>query len=95
MRLGIFETRADRHMGHSNPSVANRDRHQLEGQLVEDGAQLDAYLRGAITGKVVALPIGAQMEAHAAPRRRRGDRRDRELKIRPGGHDDGGGDGKE
>ena len=53
---GISETRADRYMGHSNPSVANRYRHQLEGQLAEDAARLDEYLSGATAGRVVKLP---------------------------------------
>jgi integrase len=52
---GIPETRADRYMGHSNPSVANRYRHQLDGQLLEDAATLEAYLSGVKAGKVVAL----------------------------------------
>jgi integrase len=52
---GISETRADRYMGHSNPSVQARYRHQLEGQLTEDAKRLDEYLTGAVTGKVVAL----------------------------------------
>jgi integrase len=52
---GISETRADRYMGHANPSVQNRYRHQLEGQLAEDAARLETYLEGATTGKVVAL----------------------------------------
>ncbi len=55
---GVSETRADRYMGHANSSVANRYRHQLEGQLAEDAARLDAYLDGAGAGKVVALPTG-------------------------------------
>lgn len=63
---GISETRADRYMGHSNPSVANRYRHQLEGQLAEDAARLDEYLRGATAGKVVPLPTGAQTGAREA-----------------------------
>jgi hypothetical protein len=42
-------------MGHANPSVRARYRHQLEGQLVEDAARLDDYLGGAPGGKVVAL----------------------------------------
>jgi integrase len=66
---GISETRADRYMGHSNPSVANRYRHQLEGQLAEDAARLDAYLVGATVGKVVQLPTGAQTGAHEAQTR--------------------------
>jgi integrase len=60
---GISETRADRYMGHANPSVANRYRHQLAGQLADDAARLDEYLRGASAGKVVpmtaALPVVA------------------------------------
>ena len=52
---GISETRADRYMGHSNPSVANRYRHQLEGQLAEDADRLEAYLAGSVAGKVVPL----------------------------------------
>jgi integrase len=56
---GVSETRADRYMGHANPSVANRYRHQLEGQLAEDAARLDAYLSGAAAGEVVQLPTGA------------------------------------
>jgi integrase len=52
---GISETRADRYMGHANPSVQARYRHQLEGQLAEDASRLEAYLAGATAGKVVAL----------------------------------------
>ena len=63
---GISETRADRYMGHSNPTVANRYRHQLEGQLVEDAERLDAYLRGAVSGRVVSLSAGAHGGAHVA-----------------------------
>jgi integrase len=66
---GISETRADRYMGHSNPSVANRYRHQLEGQLAEDAARLDVYLVGASDGKVVQLPTGAQSGAREAQTR--------------------------
>jgi integrase len=66
---GVSETRADRYMGHSNPSVANRYRHQLEGQLAEDAARLDAYLAGALAGKVVQLPTGAHPGAHEAQTR--------------------------
>jgi integrase len=57
---GVSETRADRYMGHANSSVANRYRHQLEGQLAEDAVRLDAYLEGAMAGKVVALPTGTR-----------------------------------
>lgn len=52
---GISETRADRYMGHSNPSVQARYRHQLEGQLTEDASRLEDYLTGSTAGKVVAL----------------------------------------
>jgi integrase len=52
---GISETRADRYMGHANPSVQARYRHQLDGQLAEDAARLEAWLAGAAAGKVVAL----------------------------------------
>ena len=53
-------------MGHANPSVANRYRHQLEGQLAEDAARLDDYLSGAVGGKVIQLPTGAHTGAQAA-----------------------------
>jgi integrase len=56
---GISETRADRYMGHANPSVQARYRHQLEGQLDDDAASLDAYLSGSSAGKVVAIPAVA------------------------------------
>ena len=56
---GISETRADRYMGHSNPSVQARYRHQLEGQLAEDAARLESYLSGSASGKVVALQADA------------------------------------
>jgi integrase len=64
----ISETRADHYMGHSNPSVANRYRHALPGQLAEDAERLDAYLDGATAGKVVAL-TGAHTGAQAAQSR--------------------------
>jgi hypothetical protein len=35
--------------------VQARYRHQLEGQLAEDAARLEDYLRGAVSWKVVAL----------------------------------------
>jgi integrase len=63
---GISETRAGRYMGHSNSSVANRYRHQLEGQLAEDAARLDEYLTGASSGRVVPLPTGARSGAREA-----------------------------
>jgi integrase len=53
--IEISETRADRYMGHSNPSVQARYRHQLEGQLAEDAKRLDDYVAGAVEGKVVAI----------------------------------------
>lgn len=52
---GISETRADRYMGHANPSVQARYRHQLEGQLDEDAQRLEAWLAGTTAGKVFAL----------------------------------------
>ena len=56
---GISETRADRYMGHSNSSVARTYRHQLEGQMAEDAKAVDAYLSGAVAGKVVPLAAAA------------------------------------
>jgi len=53
---GVSETRADRYMGHSDGSVQRRYRHQLAGQLAEDAARIEAWLQGAVEGKVVALP---------------------------------------
>jgi integrase len=50
---GVSETRADRYMGHSNHSVANRYRHP--SQYIEDAARLDEYLSAAETGKIVSL----------------------------------------
>jgi integrase len=52
---GISETRADRYMGHANPSVQARYRHQLDGRLAEDAARLEEWLAGSRAGKVVAL----------------------------------------
>lgn len=63
---GISETRADRYLGHSNPSVANRYRHQLKGQLAEDAWTLEAYLSGTVAGRVITLPTGAHTGAHQA-----------------------------
>jgi integrase len=63
---GISETRANRYMGHSDPSVQARYRHQLEGQLAEDAARLDEYLTGAAAGKVVPILTGAQTGAQRA-----------------------------
>ena len=56
---GISESRADRYAGHSDGRVANRYRHLLPGQLAEDAKTLNAYLTGAATGNVIALPTGA------------------------------------
>ena len=58
----------------SSPSSAagsgsTRYRHQLEGQLAEDAARLDAYLTGAADGRVVPLPTGAQSGAREAQTR--------------------------
>ncbi len=53
---GISETRADRYMGHSDGSVQRRYRHQLAHQLREDAERLEAWVQGAIEGRVVALP---------------------------------------
>jgi hypothetical protein len=50
---GVSETRADRYMGHSVHSVANRYRHPR--QFAEDAARLDEYLSGAEAGTVVPL----------------------------------------
>jgi integrase len=55
---GISETRADRYIGHANPSVQGRYRHQLDGQLADDAARLEAYLAGVQADKVVALTVG-------------------------------------
>jgi integrase len=66
---GISETRADRYMGHANPSVARRYRHQLEGQLAEDASRLDEHLTGATSGKVVPLPTGAHSGTQSAETR--------------------------
>jgi integrase len=52
---GVSETRADRYMGHANPSVQARYRHQLDGQLAEDATRLEEWLAGSRAGKVVAL----------------------------------------
>jgi integrase len=52
---GVSGSRADRYMGHSDGSVAGRYRHQLPGQLAEDAKLVDAYLAGAVAGKVVAI----------------------------------------
>jgi integrase len=50
---GVSEARADRYMGHANPSVSARYRHQLDGQLAQDAETLENYLAGAMSGKVV------------------------------------------
>jgi hypothetical protein len=42
-------------MGHANPSVQARYRHQLEGQLDEDARRLEEWLAGLRAGKVVAF----------------------------------------
>lgn len=43
-------------MGHSDGSVQRRYRHQLEHELREDAERLEAWVHGAIEGKVVPLP---------------------------------------
>jgi integrase len=55
---GVSADRADRYMGHSSGSVASRYRHLLPAQMQEDRRMLDAYLAGAVTGKVVPLAVG-------------------------------------
>jgi integrase len=52
---GISADRADRYMGHSSGGVASRYRHLLPAQMVEDARRVDAYLAGAVSGKVVPL----------------------------------------
>jgi integrase len=52
---GVSETRADRYMGHANPSVEGRYRHLLAGQMAEDAKRVHQYLAGATAGKVVEL----------------------------------------
>jgi hypothetical protein len=47
-------------LGHANPSVANRYRHQAE-----DAARLDEYLPVAVAGKIVTF-TGAQSGAQRA-----------------------------
>jgi integrase len=63
---GISGDRADRYMGHSNPSVQARYRHQLPGQLEEDARTLDKYLSGAVAGKVIPIATGAHTGAQKA-----------------------------
>ena len=60
---GVSADRADRYMGHANPTVQARYRHQLPGQLEEDARRLEEYLSGATAGKVVAIVTGAQTGA--------------------------------
>ena len=62
---GIPETRQKRHMGHRDDSITARYRHALPGQLEEDARRLDAYLTGAVAGKVPTL-TGAQAGAQKA-----------------------------
>jgi integrase len=63
---GVSDSRADRYMGHANPKVQARYRHQLPGQLEEDARRLEDYLSGATAGKVVPITTGARTGAHAA-----------------------------
>jgi integrase len=53
---GVSESRADRLMGHASAGVAGRYRQLLPGQLAEDARRLDAFLAGAVEGKVVSFP---------------------------------------
>jgi integrase len=53
----ISETRADRYMGHSIVHVRGRYIVSPESQLADDARLLEAYIAGAVSGKVV--PIGA------------------------------------
>jgi hypothetical protein len=62
---GISEARADRYMGHAQNSVGDRYRHRLRGQLAEDAARLEDYLRGE-AAEVVTLPTGAHIGAQEA-----------------------------
>lgn len=52
---GISPDRANRYMGHSSSDAPSRYRHLLPAQMSEDQKAFDAYLSGAIAGKVVAL----------------------------------------
>lgn len=54
---GISEARCDRYLGHANHAIGRRYTHAFELQLATDATMLDAYLSGAMTGKVV--PLGA------------------------------------
>jgi integrase len=62
---GISESRADRYAGHSDGRVANSYRHLLEGQLAADAQQLNEYLFGTSSGKVVPLSSAGQLWASA------------------------------
>jgi integrase len=71
---GISESRADRYAGHADGRVGNRYRHLLPGQLAEDAETLNAYLVGAMAGKVIPLTgairgaehVQTRMAAHGA-----------------------------
>jgi len=61
---GISEARADRYLGHAGTTVSDRYRHRLRGQLEQDAALLDDFLRGE-AATVIALPAtGAHAGAH-------------------------------
>jgi integrase len=47
--IGIPDSRIDRYLGHSDPSVQRRYSHQLDHQYLEDAQALTAYLRRAIS----------------------------------------------
>jgi integrase len=62
----ISETRARRYHGHADAHVSGRYIHPPDSQLVDDAARLDAYLEGAIAGKIVPISGGTLAEAPAA-----------------------------
>ena len=52
---GVSPDRANRYMGHSSSDAPSRYRHLLPTQMGEDRKLFDAYLSGAVAGKVVAI----------------------------------------
>lgn len=65
---GIPDSRADRYMGHSDPRVQARYRHQLPGQLEKDAWTLDTYLVGT-TAEPTGARTGAQEEPDGSTKR--------------------------
>jgi integrase len=51
----ISEVRADRYMGHANPSMRARYVQQQEGQYAADAAALDEYLYGREDGTIIPI----------------------------------------